>query len=99
MAISGGKKLPDEVVSLCGIHGVRLTDVVEYRVGEEFVTLINRGGQKFTSELVRLNPPEYAAKSRPQSPPRSGGKAKAKPKRKRPSRAQKVLIDVSKKPD
>ena len=89
MAINNGQKLPDAVVSLCGIHGIRLTDVLDYRVGEEFVTVINHRGQKFSAELARLNPPAYPAKvAPPQSSPRSGGK------RKRPSRAQKVLVDV-----
>lgn len=90
VAVKKGQKLPDEVVSACGVYGVRLTDVVDYRVGEEFVSIINHRGQKFTAELVKLNPPDYPAKPPPQSPPRSGGKAR----RKRPARAQETLVDV-----
>jgi len=89
MVVKKGQFLPPEVVSLCGIHGIRLTDVLDYRVGDESVTVINAQGQKYTGELVKLNPPDYPAKvAPPQSSPRSGGK------RKRPSRAQKVLVDV-----
>ena len=72
-----GVKLPKEVTMAAGTMGMKLTEIAEYRVGDEYVTIINHRGQKYSLELVKLAPP--------QSAPRSGGK------RKRPARAQKEL--------
>ena len=95
MAVKNGRRLPPEVVSACGIYGIRLTDVVDYRVGEEFVTIINHRGQKFTAELVKLNPPTAKdAKWSERHETRKSENAKGAKPRKRPSRAQKVLVDV-----
>jgi len=89
VAINNGQKLPDAVVSLCGVYGIRLTDVIDYRVGDESVTVINAQGQKYTGELVKLNPPDYPAKVAA-----NGAKATADGAKRRSSRSQKVLIDV-----
>ena len=56
MVVRKGEALPKEVMSLCGLHGIRHADVAEYRVGDEFVTVINARGQKFSAALVNLKP-------------------------------------------
>ncbi len=94
MVVKNGQLLPPEVVSACGIHGIRLTDVVDYRVGEEFVTIINVRGQKFTAELVKLNPPTANDAKVTANDAKGSEKRETRRPRKRPSRAQKVLVDV-----
>lgn len=87
MAVKKGERLPKEVTMAAGTVGMRLTDIADYRVGDEFVSIINHRGQKYTFELVKLNP--SAAVTPPQSPPRRGG-GKAKPRK----RAQQELKGV-----
>lgn len=76
-------KIPIEVEIAAGTVGMRLADIADFRVGSEFVTIINLQGQKYTFELTELNPP---------APP--AVPAASKPRRKRASKTQKELKGV-----
>ena len=74
MAVKKGERLPKEVTMAAGTMGMRLTDIADYRVGEEFVTIINQRGQKYTFELVKLNPPPRTTRNDAKGAKRASGK-------------------------
>jgi len=49
------KALPGEVREMCKVLEINPANVVQYRVGSEEVTIIDKEGRKFTSQIVRLN--------------------------------------------
>lgn len=65
MAARQGQVLPREVALVCGTHGIRYVDVADYVVGEEFVTVIDRRGRRFTAERARLAPQRAGASPAP----------------------------------
>ena len=84
--VKKGGKLPKEVSMAAGTMGMKLTEIAEYRVGDEYVTIINHRGQKYSLELVKLMPAEVTPATAP---------VKAKRRSSRGAKRQKSAPEVS----
>ena len=62
MVVYDGVTLPKEVSMAAGTVGMKILEIAEYRVGEDVVVILNKKGQKYTFDLLRLNPASPAAK-------------------------------------
>ena len=72
---SGGK-LPKDVSMAAGTIGMKLTDIAEYRVGDTEVVILNKRGQKYVFDIVKLNPPATAKASKAAPTPKPKSRAK-----------------------